>query len=76
MGQDPVFYRRFSELVEETIQAFHQGRIDQLEYLNRAQEHLDQLRAGQRGGEPERLRRYRDASAYYGPCASLLLPTA
>lgn len=66
LDEDPAFYRRFSELVEETIAAYRQGRIDQLEYLNRAQQVLDQMRSGQRSGEPEHLKRYRDAAAYYG----------
>lgn len=66
MDEDPAFYRRFSELVEETIQAYRQGRIDQLEYLNHAQSALAQMRSGQRGGQPEQLSRYRHAAAYYG----------
>jgi type I restriction enzyme, R subunit len=66
MDEDPAFYRRFSELVEETIQAYRQGRIDQLDYLSRAQSMLDQLRSGQRSGQPEQLMRYRHAAAYYG----------
>lgn len=66
MDEDPALYRRFAELVEETIQAYRQGRIDQLEYLSRAQAALDALRQGQRGGVPEQLKRYRHAPAYYG----------
>jgi type I restriction enzyme R subunit len=66
MDEDPALYRSFAELVEETIQAYRQGRLDQLEYLRRAQQALDQLRAGNRGGAPAQLMRYRDAGAYYG----------
>jgi type I restriction enzyme, R subunit len=66
MDEDPAFYRRFSELVEETIKAYRQGRIDQLEYLQRAQEALDQLRGGQHSGQPVQLARYQHATAYYG----------
>ncbi len=44
MEEDPAFYRRFAELVEESILAYKQGRLDQLEYLNQAQTHLDALR--------------------------------
>lgn len=66
MDEDPALYRSFAELVEETIQAYRQGRIDQLEYLRRAQQALDQLRTGNRGGAPAQLARYRDAGAYYG----------
>jgi type I restriction enzyme R subunit len=66
MDEDPALYRGFAELVEETIQAYRQGRIDQLEYLRRAQQALDALRAGNQGGAPAQLTRYRDAGAYYG----------
>ncbi len=66
MDEDPAFYRRFSELVEETIRAYRQGRIDQLEYLRQAQAALDQLRSGQHSGQPAQLMRYQHAAAYYG----------
>jgi type I restriction enzyme R subunit len=66
MDEDPALYRTFAELVEETILAYRQGRIDQLEYLRRAEQALEALRAGGRGGEPPALARYRDARAYYG----------
>jgi type I restriction enzyme R subunit len=52
MDEDPALYRRFSELVEETIQAYRQGRIDQVEYLSRAQEVLDELRRGNAWAHP------------------------
>ena len=66
MDEDPAHYRRFSELIEETIQAYQQGRIDQMEYLSRAQAALDGLLAGQQRGTPAQLARYRHAPAYYG----------
>ncbi len=66
MDEDPAFYKRFSELIEETIKAYRQGRIDQLEYLRRAQEALDQVRSRQHGGQPAQLARYQHAAAYYG----------
>lgn len=66
MDEDPAFYRRFSDLIEETIRAYRQGRIDQLEYLRQAEEALNQLRSGQHGGQPAQLARYHHAAAYYG----------
>jgi type I restriction enzyme R subunit len=66
MDEDPAFYRKFSELVEETIQAYRQGRIDQLEYLRLAEGGLAQVRAGRASGLPPQLLPYRDAPAYYG----------
>lgn len=66
MDEDPAFYRRFAELVEEAIQAYRQGRIDQLEYLRQAEATLATLRQGLPAGAPAQLKRYRDAPAYYG----------
>ena len=66
MDEDPAFYRKFSELVEEAIQAYRQGRIDQLEYLRLAEASLAQIRAGRDSGVPQQLLPYRDAPAYYG----------
>lgn len=66
MDEDPTFYRRFSELVEETILAYRQGRIDQLEYLQQAEKVLDQMRSGYDAGLPSELSRYQHAPAYYG----------
>ena len=66
MDEDPAFYRRFSELIEETITAYRQGRIDQVEYMRRAQDALGQMRAGDHRGQPPQLARYQHASAYYG----------
>lgn len=66
LDEDPAFYRKFSELVEETIQAYRQGRIDELEYLRLAEAGLQQIRAGKDSGVPQQLLQYRDAPAYYG----------
>ena len=36
MDEDPSFYRTFSEMLEETIQAYREERISEREYLNKA----------------------------------------
>ena len=66
MDEDPTFYRRFAELVEEAIEAYRQGRIDQLEYLHIARGRLEQMRSGRAGDLPAQLARYRHAPAYFG----------
>ena len=38
MDDDPVFYRRFSELLEQTIAEWRAQRISELEYLTRVQD--------------------------------------
>lgn len=66
IDEDPTFYRRFSELVEETIEAYREGRIDEIEYLKQALSHQESFRSGKLGNEPEILDRYQHARAYYG----------
>ena len=65
IDEDPAFYRRFSELIEETIEAYRQGRIDQLDYLHQSQKYLEQMRAGVDASQPAKLSRYVHAPAYY-----------
>lgn len=38
MERDRVFYERFSKLLQETLDAYHQKRIDETEFLKRASE--------------------------------------
>lgn len=66
MDEDPALYRKFSEMVAETIEAYRQGRIDELEYYRRAESHKEAFRQGQPGNsQPTQLYNYRDAAAYY-----------
>lgn len=74
MEQDPAFYRRFSELIDATIAAYRDGRISELEYLERATDALEQVRAGHDRSQPAALSAYRDAPAYYGVIRELLVP--
>ena len=48
--RDPALYRRFSQMIQETIDAFRQLRIDEQTYLDRAREILHEVRTGQRVG--------------------------
>jgi type I restriction enzyme R subunit len=66
MARDPAFYQKFSTLIDEAIEAYRQGRIDEAEYLRRATQALEAVRAGRDDALPAELRHYRDAPAYYG----------
>jgi type I restriction enzyme R subunit len=66
MARDPAFYQKFSALIDEAIEAYRQGRIDEAEYLRRATQALEAVRAGRDDALPAELRHYRDAPAYYG----------
>lgn len=66
MEEDPAFYRKFSQMIEETIEAYKQGRIDELEYLSHVEAMRDEMASGKDSTLPSQLADYQDASAYYG----------
>ena len=35
MDEDPIFYKKLSQLIKETIDAYHAGRLSEVEYLNK-----------------------------------------
>jgi len=65
MEEDPVLYKKFSRLLEETIEAYHQKRISDLEYLKRATNVMEQVRTGREGDEPEAVKDKDVARAFY-----------
>lgn len=66
MAEDPVFYKKFSTLIEETIAEYKQGRINEAEYLSRMQEQYESFSQGKNDTIPSSLRPYKHAAAYYG----------
>jgi type I restriction enzyme R subunit len=72
MEQDPAFYRKFSQLIDDTIEAYRQGRIDELEYLTQIEDAREQVETGHDRSLPAKLHRCRDAPAYYGAIRDVL----
>jgi type I restriction enzyme, R subunit len=66
METDPAYYRNFSQMIEETLQAIEFGRMSELEALEQAKSMRDEETSGYRQDVPQRLRNLRDAPAYYG----------
>lgn len=76
MQEDPAFYKRFSQLLEESIRAFREQRIKANEYLKRVTE-IMQAVINRTGDEiPARLRHRDVAKAYYGSIRETLKPLA
>jgi type I restriction enzyme R subunit len=66
MDEDPVFYRKFSKVLQEAIEAYRKGRIDEVEYLKRATEAKDAV-LNRSGDElPAGLQGRDEAKAFYG----------
>ena len=72
MEKDPAFYRKFSELVQQTIDDFRNRRITDAEYLQKATDIQNQMESRQRDDVPETLRGDNEACAYFGEIKSCL----
>ena len=66
MDEDPVFFRKFSQMIQQAINDFYNERISELEYLNRIKDFSDKVLTRTDSEIPEKIRHNPTASAYYG----------
>lgn len=66
MEEDPAFYKKLSELIEETIKGHREKRLNDMLYLNKVKDVLDDLRTKGNEKAPKKLRGLDDAKAYFG----------
>jgi type I restriction enzyme R subunit len=66
IDEDPVFYRKFADLVQQAIDDYRQHRITDAEYLRRVKDYLSTVRRGHQTEMPKELTQYKEAPAYYG----------
>ena len=66
MDADPVFYKKFSELLKETIFAYEQGRINEIEYLKQVTQHMESILSHTDSSIPTEIINNNTARAYYG----------
>jgi type I restriction enzyme R subunit len=66
MDTDPVFYKKFSQLLKETIAAYEQGRIDEIEYLRQVAEYMEKVLSHTDSDIPASIQHNNTAKAYYG----------
>jgi type I restriction enzyme R subunit len=64
--EDPAFYKRFSELLEQVIADYRARRISENDYLAKVKEKLDQLSQRSDEGLPVSVQNRPAARAYYG----------
>jgi len=43
MDEDPAFYKKFSEMLKETIRDYEANRINEAEYLNKVKEIMEDV---------------------------------
>jgi len=66
MEEDPAFYKKFSQMLKETIQAYIQKRISEIEYFNKANAIMEAVITHTDKDIPVELDGKDAAKAYYG----------
>jgi len=66
MQEDPAFYRRFSEMLEDAIRAFRQQRLSDAEYLRKVTEIAEKVKNRTGDDIPEELAHRDVAKAFFG----------
>ncbi|MCA1758549.1 MAG: DUF3387 domain-containing protein, partial [Bacteroidales bacterium] len=66
MDEDPAFYKKFSQMLKETIADYEAKRINEAQYLVRVQEIMGNVLAHTDSDIPEALREKDIAKAFYG----------
>ena len=66
LEEDPVFFKKLSDLIDEAIRAHREKRINDAQYLQKMREALEQFHSGGVQALPRELRAHHDAAAYYG----------
>jgi type I restriction enzyme R subunit len=65
MNEDPVYYKKLSEMIRQTIQEYHLQRITEVEYLARAKDLEDSFFNDRQGGVPSVINENPTAIAFY-----------
>lgn len=66
MNEDPAFYKKFSEMLKDTIKEYEDQRISETEYLNRVKVIMDQVLNHRDAGIPKELEHDNVWRAIYG----------
>jgi type I restriction enzyme, R subunit len=74
MAEDPAFYKKFSEMIEDVLRAWREKRISDVEFLARSEEINAAVTNRTEDDLPPALRTYEVARAFYGIVRGILKP--
>lgn len=72
MAEDPAFYKKFSEMLEEAIRAFREQRMTDADYLSRVSEISAAVTDRTDDDFPSAIRAHEVAKAFYGIVREIL----
>lgn len=65
-GKDPSYYKKFSQMIDETLNKYKEMRISEKEYLEEMYKHFDDFEEKDIIKYPEAIKENGDAKAFYG----------
>ena len=71
-GKDPAYYKKFSEMIEETFNKYKEKRISEREYLEAMYQYADDYEKSDIINYPEDIKHKPDAQAFYGSLHDVL----
>jgi len=73
MDEDPAFYKKFSQMLKDAITDYEEHRINEVQYLNKVKEIMNNMLTRTDSDIPEVLNKKEAAKAYYGLCFESLI---
>ena len=74
--ENPLYYKRFSERIEETLQAYKDKRISEKEYFEKMNELKEEFQRGDSDIRyPDSIKNKADAQAFYGVTIDVIRET-
>lgn len=72
MNEDPIFYKKLSQVIKEAIDDYHQHRINEADYLKKAKEYENQFHTGKQNNVPNSIQNNPNVLAYYNLVTTIL----
>ncbi|UUX93810.1 type I restriction endonuclease subunit R [Methanoplanus endosymbiosus] len=72
MDEDPAFYKKFSDLIQEAIDDFRARRISEIDYYNRVVDLKEKVTKKEHENVPDDIQENYSAMAYYGAIDEIL----
>lgn len=71
--ENPAYYKKFSERIQETIDKYRENRISEAEYFNKMEDIMKDFRnENSKAKYPDKISKYENAKALYGEIEAII----